>query len=179
MVKADKLPPGFVPPDPQSKRGPKPISREGTDPDPNKATTMLPIYCSSDLTEFRELFLTTTSHPMLQRWYPPTHVDIVLQKACGFFIVLVELDETNESVVPHFLTDGWDTALLISVSWCAPVPLCFGLFGMTPVGKRGLKYLWMQTVRWWYLAAGSLPQVLRPFKESGVLQWDKGILEKE
>lgn len=106
MVKADKLPPGFVPPDPQSKRGPKPISREGTDPDPNKAMAMLPIYCSSDLTEFRELFLTTTSHPMLQRLYPPTHVDIVLQKACGFFIVLVELDETNESVVPHFLTDG-------------------------------------------------------------------------
>lgn len=79
----------FVPPDPQLKRGPKSHFQGRDWPDPNKAMAKLPIYCSSDLTEFRVLFLTTTSHPVLQRWYPPTHVDIVLQKACVFFFFLL------------------------------------------------------------------------------------------
>jgi len=32
-----------------------------------------------------------------------------------------------------------------------------GVFGATPVGKRGLKLLWIQTEESWHLAAGSLP----------------------
>lgn len=34
----------------------------------------------------RELLLSAASHPILQRYDPPTHVDIVLQKACVFLL---------------------------------------------------------------------------------------------